>query len=295
VVAISQIGITIVAGVASVGSGWESVFDGRDIYSRHKTMAIANTSNNTAIGQTSINLSDSVGISFGISRPLSQGVVAISQIGITTITIVLASVGSCRDNSTNGRNSMSDFSNWTVANSTNTRHKTMAVVNTSNNTTIGQTSVNLCESVGISFGISRPLSNGVVAISQIGITKVASVTSVAKVGLWREFVGSDGRDFYTSGSEDAGVVSITSSDSIGLWKTSSNLGNCVGIGFRVSRPFANMTVVGESSVGYGRKIGDDARVVKTILRSSICPWCASKDLSNSVGVGFSYSCSHQAS
>merc|ERR1711892_1230489 len=126
-------------------------------------------------GESSSDLSDSVSISIGISFGLSLTLAVVSGISVSKSGVSVnsrgsnntgVSIGSGSSNNLVGITKMSDtcISNMssigTVANSTESADNTVRIVNTSHNTTVGESSGNLSNSVGISLSLSLSFDSG---------------------------------------------------------------------------------------------------------------------------------------
>merc|ERR1719452_185066 len=109
-------------------------------------------------GESIIYLSNGVGISISFSFTL-----AISVVVKTGITIGNrgSSISNMSNSGISGRCSITNMSSIsTVANGSNSLHKTIAIVNTSYNTTVGASSCDLANGVGISITVSIDSGQG---------------------------------------------------------------------------------------------------------------------------------------
>merc|ERR1712106_474987 len=134
-------------------------------------------------GETSSDLSDSVSISIRISFGLSLTLAVVSGISVSKSGVSVdsrgtnntgVSIGSGSSNNLVGitkmsNTSISKMSNTsvsnvssigTVANGTKSAYNTVGIVNTSYNTTVGESSCDLANSVGISLSLSLSLDSG---------------------------------------------------------------------------------------------------------------------------------------
>merc|ERR1712106_671053 len=126
-------------------------------------------------GETSSDLSDSVSISIRINFCLSLTLAVVSGISVSKSGVSANSRGSNNTGVTIGsgsRNnlvgitkmsntSMSNVSSiGTVANGTESANNTVRIVNTGHNTTVGESSCNLANSVGISINLSLSFDSG---------------------------------------------------------------------------------------------------------------------------------------
>merc|ERR1739838_477023 len=126
--------------------------------SLHKTIAIVNTSYNTTVGVSSCNLANGVGISIRISFTLSKSVVSKTGITIGDRGSSISNMSNASIANTSSITNMSSIS--TVANGSESLHKTIAIVNTSYNTAIGASSCDLANGVGISITVSIDSGQG---------------------------------------------------------------------------------------------------------------------------------------
>merc|ERR1712123_524593 len=126
-------------------------------------------SNGVMDGESSSDLSDSVSISIRICFCLSLTLAVVSGISVSKVGVSVDSrssnnlVGIAKVSNTSiSKMSNTSVSNMpsigTVANGTESTDNTVRIVNTSHNTTVGESSCDLSNSVGISLSISLSLS-----------------------------------------------------------------------------------------------------------------------------------------
>merc|ERR1712123_224581 len=132
-------------------------------------------SNGVMDGESSSDLSDSISISVRVSFCLSLTLAVVSGISVSKTGVSADSRGSYNtgvsigSRSSDNLVSITKMSNTsisnvssigTVANSTESADNTVRIVNTSHNTTVGESSGNLSNSVGISLSLSLSFDSG---------------------------------------------------------------------------------------------------------------------------------------